>query len=141
VGGRQILLILDNFEQLVEEGALRVRDLLARSASVKLLVTSRQRLELEGEREIPVLPLPVPVERWELRVESPKAGSSDLSTLGSELSTLVACPSVQLFVDRAQAARPDFQVTPRNAAAVATLCTRLEGLPLAIELAAAWAQK
>src|SRR5207244_12117239 len=92
-----------------------------------VLVTSRQRLGLEGEREFPVAPLPVPL-------ESPsKTDPSD----PTDLSTLAGCPSVALFVDRAQAVRPDFQVTAHNAAAVAGLCRRLEGLPLALELAAA----
>jgi predicted ATPase len=111
------LLILDNFEQLVEEGALLVRDLLAR-ADVKLLVTSRQRLRIEGEREVRLAPLPTSAE-------------------AQTLQELEPVPSVSLFADRAQAAQPDFRLTERNATAVSQLCERLEGLPLAIELAAA----
>jgi predicted ATPase/DNA-binding SARP family transcriptional activator len=115
------LVVLDNFEHLVVEGASVVCTLLERVPSLTCLITSRQRLRLAGEREFPVLPLPTPE-----RVEQPEA--------------LVQCESVQLFLDRAQAARPDFQVTTANAAAVAALCQRLEGIPLALELAAARAQ-
>jgi predicted ATPase len=115
------LVILDNFEQLVEEGAILIQALLERVPTLTLLVTSRQRLNLPGEREFPVPPLPTPAE-----AELPER--------------LLAFSSVQLFADRAQAVRPDFQITSRNVAAVATLCVKLEGLPLAIELAAARAQ-
>ncbi len=113
------LLILDNIEQVVEEGGPRVYALLEQSPALRVLATSRQPLDISGERELPVPPLPIP-----------QAGESK--------DHLLACPSVHLFLDRAQAVRPDFQVTDRNAAAVAAVCRRLEGLPLALELAAAW---
>jgi predicted ATPase/DNA-binding SARP family transcriptional activator len=132
------LLLLDNFEHLVEGGVETVQALLEPGENLTVLVTSRRRLALDGEREFPVGPLPVPVGRGKLRVESPtKIGPSNLSTLNFPFSTLMQCPSLRLFVDRAQAVRPDFQVTPGNAAAVMALCHRLEGLPLALELAAA----
>ncbi len=115
------LLVLDNFEHLVEEGAQVVRTLLERIPTLTCLVTSRRRLDLTGERESLVAPLPVP--------------SGDESPEG-----LMHFASVQLFVDRAQAVRPDFQVTERNAKSVAALCYGLEGIPLALELAAARAQ-
>jgi len=111
------LLVLDNFEHLLPEGASFLAMLLQLVPTLTCLVTSRQLLGLDGEVEIPVHPLPVP------------HGST-------QLSDLVGFASVQLFVDRAQAVLPDFQITPRNAAVVAALCARLEGLPLAIELAA-----
>jgi predicted ATPase/DNA-binding SARP family transcriptional activator len=120
------LLLLDNFEQLVGEGSLTVRYLLERVPRLTCVVTSRQRLGLAGEQEFSVLPLPVP----EGYPASPR----------EPLAFLEECPSVQLFVDRARAVRRDFQVTERNAASLAELCVRLEGLPLAIELAAARAQ-
>jgi predicted ATPase len=132
------LLLLDNFEHLVSEGAILIQTLLERVETLQLVVTSRHRLDLVGEREFPVGPLPVPVESYELSVERPaKTASSELSTFNAQLSTLAACPSVQLFVDRAQQVRPDFQVTQGNAAVVTELCERLEGIPLALELAAA----
>jgi predicted ATPase/DNA-binding SARP family transcriptional activator/Tfp pilus assembly protein PilF len=112
------MLLLNNFEQLVEEGAPVVRTLLERVPSLTLLITSRRRLDLPGEREFHLLPLPVPGD-----VQAPEQ--------------LLANDSVKLFVDRARVARLDFQLTDGNAAAVAALCTRLEGLPLALELAAA----
>jgi predicted ATPase/DNA-binding SARP family transcriptional activator/Tfp pilus assembly protein PilF len=112
------LLILDNFEQLAEEGALHLQALLGKSAGVKLLVTSRQKLHLEGEREYRLAPLPT-------------------SGGAQSLEALLEVASIALFVDRGQAVRPDFQLTERNAVAVAQLCDYLEGLPLAIELAAA----
>jgi predicted ATPase/DNA-binding SARP family transcriptional activator/uncharacterized protein HemY len=112
------LLLLDNFEALTAVGAPLVRTLLERAPTLTCLVTSRQRMGLAGEREYVVHPLPIPAS-------------------GESLERLGQSASAQLFVDRAQAVRPDFQVTPGNAAAVAELCRRLEGLPLALELAAA----
>jgi len=115
------LLVLDNFEHLAGEGALVLRTLLQRVPTLTCLVTSRQTLDLSGEAEFFVAPLPTP--------------SGEGTPEG-----LMTCDSVQLFVDRAQAARPDFQVTPANARAVSALCDRLEGIPLALELAGARAQ-
>src|SRR5439155_8953561 len=89
-----------------------------RVPTLACLVTSHQRLDVTGERTLAVAPLPTP-------------GATDTP------EALSRCESVRLFVDRVQALRPDFQVTPRNAADVAALCARLEGIPLAIELAAA----
>jgi predicted ATPase/DNA-binding SARP family transcriptional activator/Tfp pilus assembly protein PilF len=137
-GTRPSLLVLDNFEQLVEEGAPLVRTLLERVPSLTCLVTSRRRLELEGELECPVLPLPTPVARRQSPVASKRQeGTAGLETRPPSPDALLQFPSVALFVDRARAARPGFQLTAENAGAVAALCDRLEGLPLAIELAAA----
>jgi predicted ATPase/DNA-binding SARP family transcriptional activator/class 3 adenylate cyclase len=133
------LLVLDNFDVLVEEGSETVRVLLERVPDLSCLVASRQPLNLSGEREFPVLPLPVPgVSGSQLPVA--RAGEAELRSDDWKPETLAECPSVQLFVDRAQAVRPDFQVTPFNASAIAELCERLEGIPLALELAAARAQ-
>jgi predicted ATPase/DNA-binding SARP family transcriptional activator len=129
------LLLLDNFEHLVDRGVEAVQSLLEQVEHLVVLVTSRQRLGLEGEREFPVAPLPVPgvqaFGRSGIQEELPER----LNARTPE--RLILCPSVALFVDRAQAVRPDFQVTAHNATAVAALCQRLEGLPLALELAAA----
>src|SRR5213076_2942684 len=95
---------------------------------------SRRRLELEGEYEFSVAPLPVPAASGQRSVVSADKAAAEPA---SDHWLLAAVPSVQLFVDRAQAAEPHFQITPRNAEAVAELCRRLDGLPLAIELAAA----
>ena len=118
------LLILDNFEQITAGGAPVVWTLLNRVPLLRCLVTSRQPLSLPGEREVPVSPLPIPA------LEPPTPAPSLLTT------HLLGYASVALFVDRAQAARPEFQITPRNAEAIAAICEKLEGLPLAIELAA-----
>jgi predicted ATPase len=113
------LLILDNLEQVVEV-ARDLGELLARCPGVAILATSRAVLGLRAEREYPVPPLPLP---------------ADPAT--ASLEDIAASPAAALFVDRARAVRPDFALTPGNAAAVAEICRRLEGLPLAIELAAA----
>ena len=122
------LLILDNFEQITAGGAPVVWTLMNRVGALRCLVTSRQPLSLPGEQEIPVSPLPTPV--WE-----PQAPPETLLP-----THLLGYASVALFVDRAQAARPEFQITPRNAEAIAAICEKLEGLPLALELAAARAK-
>ena len=113
------LLILDNLEQVIQAAA-DLGDLLARCPQMAILATSRTVLGLRGEREYPVLPLPLP---------------ADPATV--PLTELESWPAVALFVDRARAVRPGFALTEDNAAAVAEICRRLEGLPLAIELAAA----
>jgi predicted ATPase len=119
--GDSVLLVLDNTEHLTESLASLIQTLLGAVPGLSLLVTSRQRLLVEGEREIALSPLPVP-------------------ELPGTPERLLEFPSVQLFVSRAQTNRPDFQLTARNAESVVALCRRLEGIPLAIELAAGWAQ-
>jgi predicted ATPase/class 3 adenylate cyclase len=116
---KQLLLVLDNFEQVVE-AALVLHDLLLEAPSLSLLVTSRVLLHLEGEREYAVAPLPLP------------DPTMDATTAAVEQN-----PAVQLFVEWAQALGSGFALTAANAAAVAEICRRLDGLPLAIELAAA----
>jgi len=113
------LLLIDNFEQ-VSAAAGIVRELIDASSAVTALVTSRHALRIYGEQELPVAPLPLP--------EPGDAPSP---------AALIECPSVALFVQRAAAVRPDFTLTARNAHAVADICRQLDGLPLAIELAAA----
>ncbi|HEX5296748.1 MAG TPA: DUF4062 domain-containing protein [Streptosporangiaceae bacterium] len=118
-GDDRWLLILDNLEQVVD-AARDLDALLARCRGVVVLATSRTVLGLRAEREYPVPPLPLPADPATAPVEE-----------------LAASPAVALFVDRARAVRPGFALTESNAAAVAEICWRLEGLPLAIELAAA----
>lgn len=117
------LLLLDNFEQ-VAPAALEVAALLADCPKLSVLATSRLALHVQGEREIPVGPLALPRAQlsrgWRISAER-----------------LRESPAVALFVARAQANRPDFQLTEANALAVAEICARLDGLPLAIDLAAA----
>jgi predicted ATPase len=116
---RRLMLLLDNFEQIMEEAPL-VAELLGAAPGVVALVTSRMVLRLSGEHEFPVPPLPVP-----------PIGA------GGNAADVQRCASVRLFVQRAQAASAGFELTSGNAAAVAEICRRLDGLPLAIELAAA----
>lgn len=115
------LLVLDNIEHLVDDGAGIVQALLESTPTLKCLVTSRCPIRIDAERCYLLSPLP-----WPSETES--------------VGDLIQNPCVALFVDRAQAALPDFQLTPRNAEVVRILCQRLEGLPLAIELAASWAK-
>jgi predicted ATPase len=113
------LLILDNLEQVVQVAG-DLGELLARCPGVVILATSRTVLELAAEQEYPVPPLPSP---------------ADPATVPAE--ELESSPAIALFLDRARAVRPGFVLTQDNAPAVVGICRRLEGLPLAIELAAA----
>jgi predicted ATPase len=116
---KQLLLLLDNFEQVVD-AAVVVADLLAACSRLKVLVTSRIMLHLRGEHEFVVPPLSVP---------NPKRLPA--------LPGLLQHEAVALFIQGAQAVKPEFELTPANASAVASMCVQLDGLPLAIELAAA----
>jgi predicted ATPase/class 3 adenylate cyclase len=117
---RQLLLVLDNFEHVVEAAPV-VSELLAACPQLEALVTSRELLRLRGEHEFRVAPLGLPG----------RAGPA------GELGPLSQYAAVELFIQRAQEVQPDFQVTNDTAPAVAEICARLDGLPLAIELAAA----
>ena len=116
---QHLLVLLDNFEQVVA-AAPRLLDLLAACPQVKLLVTSRQVLRVRGEREFAVLPLTLPDPKY-----LPDAETAE------------RYGAIALFLDRAQAIMSDFQLTPANIHDIAEICVRLDGLPLAIELAAA----
>ncbi|MDQ2885995.1 MAG: NB-ARC domain-containing protein [Chloroflexota bacterium] len=114
-----LLLLLDNFEHLLD-AAPSLTELLAACPMLKILVTSRTVLHVQGEQELTVPPLSVPDLQQELAYEEVKCS-----------------PAVKLFLERAQAMRPDFQLTQENAGIVAEICAQLDGLPLALELAAA----
>jgi predicted ATPase/class 3 adenylate cyclase/Tfp pilus assembly protein PilF len=114
---RHTLLILDNLEHLLDAAA-DVAALVSSAPSLKVLVTSREPLRIAGEKEFPLPPLALPVS-------------------GDELEDILASPAVELFVARAQAVRPGFTVSPEAAPDVARICRRVDGLPLALELAAA----
>ena len=116
---KEILLLLDNFEHLLDAAPV-VSELLASCLKLRVMTTSRTVLNLRGEHEFEVPPLAVPTLR---HIPNPEA--------------LLDYPAVVLFAERAGAAKPGFSVTSENAATVATVCIRLDGLPLAIELAAA----
>jgi len=116
---QQLLLVLDNFEQVAAAAPLLV-DLLAVCSRVKLLVTSREVLHVRGEHECAVLPLALP----------------DLQHL-PDGETLARYGAVALFLERAQAVNPRFELTSETAPLIAAICVRLDGLPLALELAAA----
>jgi predicted ATPase/DNA-binding XRE family transcriptional regulator/Tfp pilus assembly protein PilF len=116
---RRTLLVLDNFEHLLDAAPSVVR-LLEGSPLLKVLATSREMLHVRGERRLPVPPLSVP-EQGHLQ----------------DIESLALYSSVALFVERAEAVSPDFMLTESNAADVAEICAGLEGLPLALELAAA----
>jgi predicted ATPase len=119
LGGQRVLFVLDNFEQVLQ-AAPEVATLLERLPQTRALVTSRSPLRVYGEQEYPVPPLDVP-------------GPRD----ATDPAALLRFESVALFVERATAVQPSFRVDATNAAAIAEICARLDGLPLAIELAAA----
>lgn len=116
-GSEPHLLILDNFEQVVDGGAEFIHGLLGGTPAVSVVVTSRRLLELGNEREFPLSALPTPL---------PETAFEDVSGF----------PSVQMFVERAQQVQPEFSLGIDNAPLIAELCTRLEGVPLSLALAA-----
>jgi predicted ATPase len=116
---RALLLVLDNFEQVIG-AAPQLGELLAACRHLTVLATSREALRLRGELEFPVTPL-----------DAPTTGET------SPLVDLADNDAVALFIERCRAVRPDFRLTEANASAIAAICARLDGLPLALERAAA----
>jgi non-specific serine/threonine protein kinase len=118
IGDSRVLLVLDNLEQVLD-AAGDIAELAARCPELRILATSRAPLKIGAESEFPLPPLELP------------AGET------TEVETLLTCPSVALFVQRARKVQPGFELSEGNAAAVSEICRRLDGLPLALELAAA----
>jgi predicted ATPase/DNA-binding winged helix-turn-helix (wHTH) protein len=127
---REMLLIVDNFEQVIS-AAPRIAQLISAAESLKIVVTSRVRLHLGAEVEFVVPSLAVPSGKWLDEYSSGHAGGSGL------FDKISACDAVRLFIERARNVKPKFALTDENAGDVAEICSRLDGLPLAIELAAA----
>jgi predicted ATPase/Tfp pilus assembly protein PilF len=125
---KQLLLVLDNFEQLVAQGATLLPELLHAAPKLKILVTSREVLQLSQEHEYPVEPLALP----QLNVTNATKLPVQLTP-----SSLAGYAAISLFVARAQMVKPDFKLSEENASSIAQVCQKLDGLPLAIELAAA----
>ena len=119
---KRLLLVLDNFEHVLE-AAPEVANLIETCPRLSVLVTSRAPLRVRGEQEYPVPPLALPA-----------------STIAPSVEEVVGSASGKLFVERAREASPAFELTPHNSGAVAAICWRLAGLPLALELAAARAR-
>lgn len=119
LGGKHLLLVLDNCEHLIGACAELVDRLIASTPDLRVLATSREPLGVVGEQVLPVAPLPVP----DMDEDSGEVDATDN-------------PALRLLIDRATAANPEFQVTPANLGALAAICLRLEGIPLALELAA-----
>ncbi len=115
---RRVLMIFDNCEHLIDAAAQLAHAIVKAAPQVRLAASSREALHIPGERIYPILPLPLP-------------------KVGDGLAALMQSTAVRLFVDRAQAHKPSFELTEGSAAAVNELVTRLEGIPLALELAAA----
>ena len=122
---KQLLLIFDNCEHVLSACAQLTDNLLKRCPKLKILANSREALGIAGESNYPIFPLPLP----EVRPQS--------SGKTNNWSALAQCESVRLFVERATAVLPTFAITSQNALAIAQICQRLDGIPLAIELAAA----
>ncbi|HEY8170007.1 MAG TPA: adenylate/guanylate cyclase domain-containing protein, partial [Candidatus Limnocylindria bacterium] len=121
IGGRRVLLIVDNCEHLLDAVVSLLEQLLGSCANLRVLATSREALGIGGESLVPVPSMSLPPE----------------SVAGHDLAALASCDAVRLFVDRARAAMPGFVLDGENASPIAQICRRLDGIPLAVELAAA----
>jgi predicted ATPase/class 3 adenylate cyclase len=135
LAGKAVLLLLDNLEQVLGAGPL-IADLLRAAPGLSVLATSRAPLRVSGEQEYPVPGLPTPPNPTQLTaLERARLGSAAVAAL--DPATLSTYEAVRLFIARASAVRPGFSITSDNAPAVAAITARLQGMPLAIELAAA----
>lgn len=130
---RRLLLILDNCEHVIADAAILVERLLRDCPGLRILATSREALRLPGERQLPLSPLAAP----DPAAYGGRSTQAARSVTVAELDRLARFEAVRLFVDRARTLRPEFTIDRENAGAVAAICARLDGIPLAIELAAA----
>jgi len=134
LAGERVLIVIDNFERLTAAASV-MGNLLKAAPGLRFVVTSRAILHLSGEQEFPLDGLAVPPDADRLTPEQ-RTGRAGVDARATDPEHLLAFGAVQLFVERARSARPSFSLDPSNAAAVARICTRLDGMPLAIELAA-----
>jgi predicted ATPase/class 3 adenylate cyclase len=132
--GKSVLFVLDNFEQVLDAGPV-VAELLRAAPGVTVLATSRAPLRVSGEQEYPVPGLPTPPDPSQLTAL--ELARLPVAERTLDIAALTTYEAVRLFIARAGAVKPGFQVTNENAPAVAAICARLHGMPLAIELAAA----
>jgi len=137
LGERDEVLVLDNCEHVIDAAAELAARLLTACPRMRILATSRQPLRIDGETLCPVPPLPVPPPPPDESAPTAPAGSP-LPVAPSPPVVVASSDSVRLLRDRAVAVRPDFELGEANAAAVARICRALDGMPLAIELAAVW---
>src|SRR5215213_2694813 len=128
---RHLLLVLDNFEQVMSAVPL-VAELLTGCPRLRVIATSRERLSIRGEQELPLPPLALP--KIPPRLASDGSSAEEAA---AAINDIRRAEAIRLFVSRAQSVKPGFEITAANAAAVVEICSRLDGLPLAIELAAA----
>jgi predicted ATPase/class 3 adenylate cyclase len=132
LSAKALLLLIDNCEHLIEAAAQLADQILRNSPSIAILATSREALGLEGEVAFQVPSLGLPVMAPAVGAEAPEAADGEVW-----LNEIAASEAVRLFTDRAKALSPSFSLTPANVRAVLDICRRLDGIPLAIELAAA----
>ena len=148
ISDARVLLVLDNCEHVLEAAAAVVGMLLDRTPNTRVIVTSREPLGIRGEQawRVPSLALPEDDDPMRSRdgsrsritpIPTPSESSRATPHAHATVESLVTCESTALFADRARAVRPGFEITRDNAASIARICRRLDGIPLAIELAAA----
>ncbi len=139
LASRDVVLILDNCEHVVDAAALLSGRVLADCPGVRILATSREPLRIDGETLWPVSPLPVPPPPSPAASATPPISTTSPAS-HTDITDVAASPAVRLFRDRAAAVLPGFAVDESNADAVARICRALDGMPLAIELAAVWSR-
>lgn len=137
IADERALVILDNCEHVIEGARALAAALLDQCPNLRIVATSRQPLGLKGEHAWRVPSLSLPGDREDRDTTATPSATPSATPLEVDVDSLLACESAQLFLDRAREVRPGFEITDANSTSIAQICSRLDGMPLAIELAAA----